>query len=672
MSSTSIKDRYEQLKDVLSRYSYEYHVLDAPSVSDAVYDTLFQELKQIEEAHPELVTPDSPTQRIGGTPLDSFEKYQHSVRMNSLLDCFNGEDVLSWLDRIKKLDASVSESTFFVDSKKDGLACALHYEDGVLVRAVTRGDGLVGEVVTQNVRTIGSVPLRLRGNGALTKGFTEIRGEIVINKDDFEALNKERTIAGESTYANPRNLAAGSIRQLDPRVAASRPLNFHAYDVLRPYSSDEPATVAGVYACAKECGFRVDSESHTEESIQDVLKYAKTFESTRHSLEYHTDGLVIKLNDRKLHEKLGYVGKNPRAAIAYKYPAEEATTVIRDIVIKIGRTGAATPVAIFEPVQLAGTTVQHASLHNADEIEKKDIRVGDTVVIFKAGDIIPQVQKVLTKLRPRGTRHFDYEAELKRQHPQLLFERREGEAVYRVKGAGGEIMLVRSLQHFVSKSALDIDGFGAKNAEALVSAGLVKDIADIFTLTPEALQKLDRFAEVSAHKLVAAIQSKKQPPLHRFLYGLGIRHVGAQTAVDLARTFKTLDSIGSASYDQLREVDGVGGIVADSIILWFDDQSNMDLLAKFRKYGVWPAGESGYVSGSLSGKRFVVTGSLDSMSRNEAAEKIRNRGGVFQSSVSKETDYLVAGKNVGASKLEKARAHSVEIIDEAHFLALLK
>lgn len=671
MSSNTAEHRYEQLKQLLSKYSYEYHVLDTPSVSDAVYDTLFQEIKQIESNHPELITPDSPTQRIGGMPLDKFEKYKHTSRMNSLLDCFSDKDVFAWLERIKKLDNRVADSYFFVDSKKDGLACALHYEDGVLVRAVTRGDGFVGEVVTGNVRTIATVPLRLRGGGPYVKGFTEVRGEIVIDKDNFSALNDQREAAGEQLYANPRNLAAGSIRQLDPRLAAARPLSFHAYDVLRPASPDGVATIAEVYDCAKELGFRVSPQAHIENTIEDVINYAASFDSARHSLKYHTDGLVVKLNDISLHESLGFVGKNPRAAIAYKYPAEEATTVIRDIVIKIGRTGAATPVAVFEPVQLAGTTVQHASLHNADEIEKKDIRVGDTVVIFKAGDIIPQVQKVLTELRPRGTRSFDYENELEHQHPGLLFERPEGEVVYRVKGAGSEIMLVRSLQHFVSKSALDIDGFGIKNAEALVSAGLVKDIADIFALTTEQLLQLDRFAELSAEKLVHAIRAKKTPPLHRFLFGLGIRHVGAQTAVDLARRFKSLDSIGSAAYDELRDVDGVGSIVADSIILWFDERRNQDLLAKFRQYGVWPQNENTKTAGHLDGKRFVVTGSLESMSRGEAADRIRALGGVFQSSISKDTDYLVAGKNIGASKLAKAKKLSIPILQETEFNELL-
>lgn len=669
--SKSPHNRVAELRTLLSQYNYEYHVLDQPSVSDAVYDSLLQELKRLESDNPELITADSPTQRIGDTPLDSFEKHQHTTRMSSLLDCFDADEVRAWFERIRKLDERVEQSDFFVDSKKDGLACSLHYQDGLLVRAVTRGDGFVGEVVTQNVRTINSVPLRLQGDHPYTKGFTEIRGEIIMTKADFAQLNQEREKAGEPLFANPRNLAAGTIRQLDSRLVAARPLQFHAYDVLRP-ESEPPKSIAATYQVAAKLGFIVDSEAHVEPHLEGVITYAAAFDAKREQLPYAVDGLVVKLNSRALHESLGFVGKNPRAAIAYKYPAEEATTVVRDIVIKIGRTGAATPVALFEPVNLAGTTVQHASLHNADEIARKDIRVGDTVVIFKAGDIIPQVERVVFDLRPKNTEPFDYEQQLERQHPELLFERPEGEAVYRVKGSGGETMLVRSLQHFVSKSALDIDGFGEKNAKALVAAGLVEDIADIFTLTKEALLELDRFAEVSASKLIAAIQAKKHPSLRRFLYSLGIRHVGAQTALDLARYFKRLDSIGSASYAELKSVDGVGSIVADAIILWFDDAENQQLLAKFKQLGVWPQEETSTATDKLTGKKFVITGSLQTMSRDAAAETIQELGGTFQSSISKETDYLVVGEKAGASKPKKAKALGVEIIDETKLIAILK
>ncbi len=669
--SNTIKSRAAELRKLLNHYNYEYHVLDRPSISDAVYDSLLQELKVIETSHPELVASDSPTQRIGDTPLNAFEKYEHTSRMSSLLDCFDSSEVRAWFERISKLDKRVQDSSFFVDSKKDGLACALHYQDGLLVRAVTRGDGFVGEVVTQNIRTIKSVPLRLLSNHPYTQGFTEVRGEIIMTKQDFLQLNKAREAAGEVLFANPRNLAAGTIRQLDPKLAAARPLEFHVYDLLRP-DAESPETITDTYKIAKKLGFIVDDEAHLEQSLEDVISYATSFDSRREQLPYAVDGLVVKLNNRELHRALGFVGKNPRAAIAYKYPAEEATTTVRDIIIKIGRTGAATPVALFEPVNLAGTTVQHASLHNADEIARKDIRVGDTVVIYKAGDIIPQVDRVVTELRPKNTEPFDYEYELERQYPDLLFERPEGEAVYRVKGAGGQVMLVRSLQHFVSRSALDIDGFGEKNAKALVESGLVKDIADIYTLTKENLLQLERFAEISAAKLVAAIQAKKQPPLRRFLFGLGIRHVGAQTALDLARHFKRLDSIGAASYEELKAVDGVGSIVADAVILWFDDAENQELLAKFKRLGVWPKDEEVAADSEVADKKIAITGTLTATSREAAAEKIQQLGGTFQSSVAKDTDYLVVGEKAGASKQKKARDFGIQIIDEAKLEKLLK
>jgi DNA ligase (NAD+) len=672
MSSQQAKTRIEQLHGLINKYNYEYHVLDEPSVSNAVYDSLFGELKQLEAEYPELITVDSPTQRVGGAIRDGFEKGEHTTRMISLLDCFSDEEALAWYDRIAKLDSKVTESDFFVDSKKDGLGCSLLYRDGILEKALTRGDGLVGEVVTDNVRTIKNVPLRLLDHEGFSSGFTEVRGEIIILKKDFEKLNQQRVEKGEVEYANPRNLAAGSIRQLDPKMAASRPLLFRAYQMLRPEGDFEFETVEQQYQVAKSIGFSVDPEAHSEKNLQDVLAYAGSFDEKRHDLPYLVDGLVVKLNQVNLHKSLGFVGKFPRAAIAYKYAAEQATTVVRDILIRIGRTGAATPVAVFEAVSLAGTTVQHASLHNADEIERKDIRIGDTVIIYKAGDIIPQVESVVTELRPKGkTEKFDYELELKRQFPELEFERPEGEAVYRVKGSGGDYMLKRGLQHYASRSALDIDGLGEKNVASLVDSGLVRDLADLYMLKKNQVLGLERFAEKSASKLVASIQKKKNPPLNRFLFGLGIRHVGAQTATDLARRFLRLDSIGTATYKELREVDGVGEIVADSIILWFDEPANQELLAKLRRIGVWPQ-EQQSKKGALQDVKFVVTGALDSMSREEAADLIRQKGGVFQSSISKDTDYLVTGGKVGSSKLYKAKEYGTKIINEREFLKIVR
>ncbi len=661
--------RLDDIKKQLNQWSYQYYVRDDPTVDDAVYDGLFAELKKIELEHPELITSDSPTQRVGGEPAKGFEKFTHKSRMMSMLDCFGDDEALAWFERIKKLDTRVAQCEFWVDSKKDGLACALHYEDGVLVRAVTRGDGTVGEVVTANVRTILNVPLRLYGSHTFTKGHTEVRGEIIMTKKEFDRLNKKQEAAGKPIYANPRNLAAGTIRQLDPRLVADRPLRFHSYDLLREDANEVP-TNEFAYKTMKELGFTIDKNAHLEEDFEGVLRYTKKFETDRNQLTYHTDGLVVKINDRQLVSDLGVVGKNPRGTIAYKYPAETTTTLVEDIVISIGRTGAATPVAVFKPVNLAGTTVQHASLHNADEIARKDVRVGDTVVIFKAGEIIPQVESVIEKLRPKNTKSFDFVSELKRQYPELEFVRPKGEAVYRVKGVTGPLLLKRGLQHFASKGALDIDTLGEKNVIALVDAGLVKDLADIYTLTKGQLLQLDRFAEISAQKLVSAIADKKQPELPRFIFGIGIRHVGAQTAIDLSSAFKSIKGLQKANLSDLKAIDGVGEIVAESVSAWFADPDNTALIEKFDIVGVKPKYHD-TSGGKLSGQTFVITGSLESMSRDEAAEKIRALGGTFQSSVGKDTTYLVAGGKVGASKLQKATEYGTKVIDEKTLMEII-
>ncbi len=667
--SSKDAERYKELVNLLNTYAHEYFTLDSPSVSDAIYDGLMSELKAIEGEYPDEIASDSPTQRVVGTPLKSFEKYTHTTRMISLLDCFSDEEAKAWFDRILKLNSDVGGCDFWVDSKKDGLACALHYEDGQLVRAVTRGDGSVGEVVTENIRTIKTVPLSLPSSHPFATGYVEVRGEIIMKKSDFEKLNVEREKEGLAQFMNPRNLAAGTIRQLDARLVAARPLRFHGYDILRTDPQDIP-TNAFAYKTLGDLGFFVDKEAHREPDLQHVLVYAKKFETLRNLLPYNTDGLVVKINDRALSKILGSVGKNPRGAIAYKYPAEETTTVIEDIVISIGRTGAATPVAVFTPVVLAGTTVRHASLHNADEIDRKDIRIGDTVVIYKAGDIIPQVLRVITELRPKTAKRFFYETELARQYPELEFHRPEGEAVYRVKNTSGPLLLKRGLQHFASKGALDIDGLGEKNVVALVDSGLVQDFADIYTLSQIQLEGLDRFAELSARKLVEAIASKRTPLLSRFIFGMGIRHVGAQTAIDLANTFRKLDNVGVATYEELKSVEGVGEIVAESILGWFVDDDNQALLAKFRRMGVWPQ-DVAHVGGPLVGKNFAVTGSLSSMGRDEVAEKIRALGGTFQTSVGKDTTFLVMGEKAGASKATKAQKLGVTVIDEQDLLKLL-
>ena len=662
--------RVEELRELIDTYSYEYHVNDNPSVSDAVYDSLFNELKKLEAAHPELITPDSPTQRVGNELKGGFKKIQHSTRMLSLNDVFDRSEVEAWVMRMDKLLPGRTHE-FFADIKMDGLACALVYEDGVLVQAVTRGDSFVGEDVTSNVRTIKNVPLRLRqqaGYEQFLKGRTEIRGEIVMLKKDFNALNEKRRQADEPEFANPRNLAAGTIRQLDPRLVAARPLHFRAYDLLRSNIEEVPTNLFA-YEAITALGLSRNKQASVFTNVSDVMNFVLEWDKKRDNLPFNTDGLVIKVNDRKQFAELGIVGKQPRAAVAYKYAAEQATTIVKDIVISIGRTGAATPVAVFEPVVVAGTTVQHASLHNADEIARLDIRIGDTVVIFKAGDIIPQVESVVTELRPEHTEKFEYVKALKAQYPELEFERSGKDVVYRVKGASGDLLLKRSLEYYASKGALDIDTLGEKNVTALIDAGLVKDLADIYTLTKNQLLELERFADISATKLIDAIAKKKRPPLEKFILGLGIRHVGAQTAIDLANNFQSIDALSMATLEELEQIAGIGKVVAESIVAWFADEDNLRLIEKFNEVGVHPFFQ--VRSGALLGKNFVITGSLETMSRDEAADKIRAHGGGFQSSVAKDTTFLVAGGKVGASKLKKAESYGTKVITEAELLAML-
>ena len=662
--------RVRELRDLLNKYSYEYYVNDKPSVSDAIYDSLMDELKKIESSNPELITIDSPTQRVGNKLLDGFQKVRHQRRMVSLNDVFDKSEIEAWIKRTDKLMPG-QRHEFFTDIKMDGLACALIYANGVLAQAVTRGDSFVGEDVTNNVRTIKNVPLRLHeapGFEQFLRGRTEIRGEIVMLKRDFEELNKKQKALGQPEFANPRNLAAGTIRQLDPALVAARPLHFRGYDVLRDDDSEIP-TNSFAYDVLTALGITCNRQASVFTNLADIMNFVNDWDEKRHDLPFNTDGLVIKINDRALYDSLGMVGKNPRGAVAYKYAAEEATTIVRDIVISIGRTGAATPVAVFDPVVVAGTTVQHASLHNADEIARLDVRRGDTVVIFKAGDIIPQVQNVLKELRPDNSQLIDYPAELKRQYPELEFVRPEGEAVYRVKGLTGPLILKRALAHFASKGALDIDTLGEKNVEALVDAGLVRDLADIYLLEKKQLLALERFAEISAQKLITAIADKKHPNLERFLYGLGIRHIGAQTAIDLANHFESIERLALATIDELRKVDGVGEIVAESVVAWFADEDNMKLLQKFADLGVAP--QFNKKSGRLVGQSFVITGTLQSMGRDAAADNIRELGGTFQTAVAKDTTYLVAGGKVGASKLKKAEQYGTKIINEQEFLAII-
>ena len=670
--------RIEELRRQLNQYAYEYYALDSPSVSDAIYDSLYSELKRLETKYPELITPDSPTRRIVAGSVTKFQKYHHKRRMISIMDTFSDQEAYDWVSKVRRYAeknlsiatlTELDEVNYWLDAKMDGLACSLHYQDGLLIRAVTRGDGMVGEVVTDNVRVVPTVPLRLHDDPVFTEGETEVRGELIMLRADFDQINRQLIERGDKPFANPRNLAAGTIRQLDPQVVASRPLEFHAYDLLRD-GVDDAMTNQAVYEKLTQLGFKVNPEAHLEFSFADAISYAHRFRiEVQPNLPFNTDGLVIKINDRKLYDRLGIVGKYPRGAVAYKYPAETATTKVRDIVLSLGRTGAVTPVAVFEPVQLAGTTVRHATLHNADEIARLDVRIGDTVVIYKAGEIIPQVQSVITGLRPADSRPYDFIRAMHRQYPELEFERPEGEAVWRVKNPGDAITItVQAIKHFAGRQALDIEGLGERNAELLVSTGLVSDVADIYSLTVEAVSKLDRFAELSATKLVGEIQRKKAPPLDRFIYGLGIRHVGAKTANDIAKHFTGLEDFSDSTIGQLEAIPGIGQIVAESIQGWLSDESNIRLLDKFAQLGVYPV--SVRAGGSLAGISFVITGAL-SVSRDELANQIRLRGGNFQTGVGKSTDYLVVGQRVGSSKLAKAKQLGVKVISEAQLMEML-
>jgi DNA ligase (NAD+) len=658
--------RIEKLRDLINDYRYHYHVLDESTMSEAAADSLKHELSELENQFPDLITPDSPTQRVAGQPLDKFEKVAHAVPMISLSDVFSESEIRDWHERIGKLDQRVENADFFVDIKMDGLACALHYEDGKLVQAVTRGDGKIGEDVTMNVRTIENIPLVLRKSD-ISSEHLEVRGEVVIFKEDFDKLNEQRRAEEEDEFANPRNLAAGTVRQLDPKIAAARPLNFIAYDIITP----ELPTNAEVYKTLKHLGFQTSGQQKLFPSISEIMKYLDSLDTKRFSLPFNTDGAVIKINDRMLYKALGVVGKSPRGAIAYKYPAEEATTIIKDIVISLGRTGAATPVAVFDPVKLAGTVVRHASLHNADEIARLDARIGDTVIIYKAGDIIPQVNRVLTKLRPEQSESFDYKRALKTQYPELEFERQGDDVVYRVKGSTPKEMLTRSIEYYASRPGLDIEGLGPQNIEALISAGLIENIADLYTIDPAKVAKLDRFGKKSANKLKAAIDDSKHPPLSRFITALGIRHVGSQTAIDLANSFKSFRKLSEATEEDLLDVAGIGKIVAESLIAWFADEDNTKLIEKLFQLGLEPT-FADLSTGKLAGQHFAITGSLEKMSRDEAADKIRELGGTFQSSVGKNTTFLVTGDKIGNSKRLAAEKFNTTTITEEEFLDMVK
>lgn len=665
MNKAQARDRIARLRREIDDYRYRYHVLNESTMSESAADSLKHELSQLEAQFPELITADSPTQRVAGEPLDGFQKAEHQTRMLSLNDVFDEEEFRAWLQRIDKL-APNWDRKLFADLKLDGLACALIFEDGILTQALTRGDGYVGEDVTNNARTIQSVPISFHHreglNPQLLSGRVEVRGEVIIPDKEFEELNNERRKANEPLYANPRNTAAGAIRQLDPNIAASRPLEFHAYAVIHSSTT----TKQQEYETARELGFIVNPQARLFESAEELLSWVADWETKREDLPFGTDGAVITVNNSTTFNELGVVGKAPRGAVAFKYPAEQATTKLLDIIISIGRTGVATPVAILEPVQVAGSTVSKATLHNEDEITRKDVRIGDTVIIQKAGDIIPEVVRSLPKLRDGSERSFNMKKTL--QEHSLEFTRDPKAAAWRTTSRNDPTIIKRGLEHYAGRSALNIDGLGKKAIEQLVDEGLVASIADLYKLSYEDIIELEGFADKSARQLVDAIEESKNPPLGRFLFGLGIRHVGQQTANDLAQTFGDFEAFMDASYEEIEQIEGIGEVVAHSILEWQADEQNLSMLNELSGLGLSPNSQQVNHDGPLNGERVVITGSLEGYSRDEAFDLVRSMGGEIQSSVAKSTTLLVIGSSPGSSKIKKAKANNVPTINADSFL----
>jgi DNA ligase (NAD+) len=665
MTKAQAARRIKKLREEIEHHRYLYHVWDRAEISDAALDSLKRELKQLEEQFPELVTPDSPTQRVGGEPRKEFVQVRHRIPMLSLEDAFTREDLEAWEERNRKL-APGAKFEYFVELKLDGLAVELRYEGGLFVRGATRGDGRVGEDVTENLKTVEAIPLRLRQSKKLRRPprVLEVRGEVIMTKRAFAALNRQREKEGLPPYANPRNVAAGSVRQLDPKITASRKLHFFAYDIAAGVNL---ARHAEEHELARELGFPTVKETRVCRHLDEVMKFVEEWTEKRTRLPYETDGVVININDNALARRLGVVGKAPRASIAFKFPAEEATTVIKDIVVQVGRTGALTPVAVLKPVRVSGVTVTHATLHNEDEIRRKDVRVGDTVIVRRAGEVIPEIVRVLPRLRPRGTKPFHMPKRCPVCGAPVV--RPPGEAIARCSSPRCGAQRLRAIRHFVSREAADIEGIGPKLIDKLLEEGLVSDAADLYALTEADIAALERYAETSAANVIAAINRRRTLPLERFLYALGIRHVGSITAHDLAERFGTLERLQRASKEEIAAVPGVGEIVADSIVKFFADPATKKLLEKFRRNGV-VVKHARRRRGPLTGKTVVFTGALETMTRAEAKQAVRAAGGRVASDVSKHVDLVVVGKAPG-SKAERARILGLRRVSEKEFLHLL-
>ena len=666
-SAKSIESEISKLRAEILRHEELYYVHDRPEISDVEYDALVERLRALEEEHPEFQTPDSPTLRVGGRPAEGFEEYVHRRPMLSLDNSYNIEDLRAFDERCRKL-ADGRAFEYVAELKIDGLSLSVHYEGGLLARGVTRGDGRVGEDVTANVRTIRSVPLRLN---VAESGDTEVRGEAYLSRKAFERINAEREEADEAKFANPRNAAAGTIRQLDPKVVARRRLDLFAYDVLHGERKNF-ATHWDALEWLVSAGFAVNPHRAKCSNIEEVIKFCNDMEAERDGLEYEIDGVVVKVNSTALQDEFGATTKSPRWAIAYKYPARQATTQVESIVVQVGRTGALTPVANLTPVQLAGTTVARATLHNEDEIKRLDVRVGDTVNIEKSGEIIPKVLSVVKSRRPRNTKPYEFPTSC----PVCggVVSRPEGEVVSRCVAADCPAQLKGRLLHFASRRAMRIEGLGDALAEQFVQKRMVRDVADLYALKLEDVAALERMAEKSASNLLAQIEASKSRDLPQLVYGLGIRHVGERTAVLLARHFRSLERLKAATVEEIDDIHEIGLTVAESVRDWFDDEGNIALCDRLREFGVRTEIAGGAVGAesdeAFAGKQFVLTGRLETLTRDEARALIEARGGRVTSTVSKKTDYVVAGEEAG-SKLEKAQSLKLDIIDEAALKKML-
>lgn len=681
MVKAEAKNRMGKLKDLINQYRYARLVLDGPMVEEAVEDSLKKELFDLEQEFPDLVTPDSPSQRVGGKPLEKFTKFTHPERMLSFNDAFGREDMEDWLDRMARVVgekipeagparpnfAQQKLGGFYCELKIDGLAIELVYKNSVLEIGSTRGDGIVGENVTQNLKTVEAIPLSLLPSSSIQPSATlVVRGEVFITRKEFKRINKEQEKSGGAVYANPRNLAAGSIRQLDPTVTASRKLDSFAYSLVTNLGQ---RTHEEEHRILKELGFKTNPHNKFCENLEEAQKFRDYWEKEREGLNYEIDGVVVIVNDNRMFKKLGVVGKAPRAAVAYKFSPKESTTKVKDIIVSVGRTGALTPIAILEPVEIGGTTVSRATLHNEDEIRRLDVRIGDTVVIGRAGDVIPDVKKVLRELRSGREKIFLFPTKCPVCGGPV--RRVEGEAAHKCVNKNCPAIKREGIYLFVSRGATDIDGIGPKIIDQLMDTGLVKDAADLYLLKKEDLLNLERFADKSAENSIAAIQSRRKIPFARFIFALGIPHVGSETALDLARQFGTFDKLAQAGETDFLRIKDIGEVVAKSIHRWFADKRHQKLLAKFEKAGVRVLKqELAQKSDRLKDKTFVFTGALDTITREQAEKLVCEHGGNTSSSISKETSYVVAGADPG-SKYDRAKKLGVTVLSEEEFFGMI-